>query len=155
MSTPEQQLAEYAQLVEMAKAAENQHKAAVDIIVGMGRDEYGPQTWDEMADDVVNAIGRDKVNGFMGLLQNCDAPTRVVAHLAENPDRAKKIAGMTAGRAAAELGRIEAELMPVGAGGGADPLWVAEVKGGRKRGLGDELSDSQWEKNYEMGGREP
>jgi hypothetical protein len=139
MST-EQQLAEYAQAVEMMKAAENEHKAAVDIIVGMGRDEYGPQTFDEMADDVANAIGRDKVNGFMGLLKNCDAPVKVIEHLAARPERAKKLGAMPPGRAAAELARIEAELMPVGAGGGVDPLWVAEVKGGRKRGLGDELS---------------
>lgn len=70
----------------------------------------------------------------------------MAAHLAENAHRAKKTATMPADRAAAELGRIEAQLMPNGSGARSELAWVFLAKGGNKCGLGD--YDKTWQRNF-------
>jgi hypothetical protein len=146
--TTEEVVADYNRVMEAHLAMERDHQAAVAIVEAQGREDFGDETFNSMCQDFVDAVGKDQVVPLMRLITQTDAPTRVVAHLAENPDLAKRISKMPAGRAAAELGRVEAQLMPNGSGGGADLAWVSRAKGGNKRGLGDELSDAQWEKNF-------
>lgn len=146
--TPEQQLEDYQRAVEAVASADREHAAAVSIIIEQGREDFGPETFDSLAQDVADSVGADRIGSLMRLIAQTDAPVRVIAHLAENPDRAKKLATMTPGRAAAELGRIEGQLMPDGSGGGAEPAWVSRAKGGNKRGLGDDVDDKTWERNF-------
>ena len=125
------------------------YQAAVSTVVAQGQEDYGA-TFDEMSQDVADAIGKENIMPVMASILGCDAPQRVIEHLSQFPERAKKIANMTPGRRAAELGRIEAAIMPNGlSDAGADPAWVTRARGGEKRGLGDELSDEQWWKNFQ------
>ena len=134
---------------QMAMAqAQHIYKTSVDAIVALGREDMGTDTFDHLAQELVGAIGVEKREDVMVSVMQCDAPTRVIQHLAENPDRAKKISDMSPARRAAELGRIEAQLMPSGGDFGAEPAWMARARGGSKTGLGDDLSDAQWEKNF-------
>jgi hypothetical protein len=124
------------------------YQQSVNTIIQQGREDFGDETFDSLSADVAAAIGPDAVLPLMVQIIQTDAPQRVIEHLAANPERAKKLAGMSPARQAAELGRIEAQLMPNGSGGGADPAWVTRARGGEKRGLGDDLSDAQWERNF-------
>jgi hypothetical protein len=124
------------------------YQHAVNTIIDLGRDDYGDQSFDEMSRDVADAVGEANIVPFMASIAETDAPQRVIEHLASNPDRAKKIASMSPARRAQELGRIEAQLMPNGSGAGAEPAWKSRARGGEKRGLGDDLDDKIWEKNF-------
>jgi hypothetical protein len=124
------------------------YQSSVDTIVNQGREDYGDATFDEMAGEIASAIGEQNILPFMVSIAETDAPQRVIEHLASNPDRAKKIAAMTPARRSAELGRIEAQLMPNGSGAGDEPAWKARARGGEKRGLGEDLDDKTWERNF-------
>lgn len=124
------------------------YQSAVDQIVGLGREDYGDQSFDEMSGEIASAIGAAHIVPFMVSVAETDAPQRIIEHLANNPDRAKKIAAMSPARRAAELGRIEAQLMPNGSGAGAEPAWKSRARSTDKRGLGDDLDDKTWEKNF-------
>jgi hypothetical protein len=124
------------------------YQSAVATIVNQGREDFGDQNFDEMSRDVADAVGEANIIPFMVSIAETDAPQRVIEHLAANPDQAKKIAAMSPARRAAQLGRIEAQLMPNGSGAGAEPAWRSRARGGEKRGLGDDLDDKTWEKNF-------
>jgi hypothetical protein len=124
------------------------YQQSVNTIVNQGREDFGDQTFDALSAEVADAVGEANIVPFMVSIAETDAPQRVIEHLASQPDRAKKIAAMTPARRAAELGRIEAQLMPNGSDAGAEPAWKARARGGEKRGLGDDLDDRTWEKNY-------
>jgi hypothetical protein len=124
------------------------YQQAVNTIVNIGREDYGDATFDEMSRDVADAVGEANLLPFMVAIAETDAPQRVIEHLASDPGRAKKIAAMTPARRAQELGRIEAQLMPNGSGAGDEPAWKSRARGGEKRGLGDDLDDKTWEKNF-------
>ena len=126
--------------------------AAVDLSIAMiaerGREEYGIENFDSMCQDLTSVIGADNLEKFKKVVVQCDAPARVYEHLAAFPDRAKEIARMPQARMHAALGRIEAQLMPNAGNFGAEPAWLARERSAEKRGLGDDLSDSQWERNF-------
>lgn len=124
------------------------YQQSVNTIINQGREDYGDATFDDLSRDVADAVGEANIVPFMVAIAETDAPQRVIEHLASNPDRAKKIATMTPARRAQELGRIEAQLMPHGSGAGDEPAWKARARGGEKRGLGDDLDDKVWEKNF-------
>lgn len=123
---------------------------SVGIFIGQGQEDFGNETFDGLCQDVASTIGREAITPLMESIYHTDAPARVIEYLAANPDKAKKIATMHPGRRAAELGRIEAQIMPNGLGGdiGADPAWITRARGGEKRGLGDDLDDKTWERNF-------
>jgi hypothetical protein len=124
------------------------YQTSVDTIINQGREDYGDATFDELSRDVADAVGEANIVPFMVAIAETDAPQRVIEHLASQPDRAKKIAAMSPARRAAELGRIEAQLMPNGSGAGAEPAWKSRARGGEKRGLGDDVDDKTWERNF-------
>jgi hypothetical protein len=130
-----------------AKIADAAFRNAVDKIVEFGREDLGTETFDAISQEVAAAIGNEAIGPVMASIVHCDAPVRVLEHLAENPSLAKEVATMSQARSAQAIGRIEAQLMPYGSGGGAEPAWFNRVRGG-KQGLGDDLSDAQWEKNF-------
>lgn len=138
MSTPEEQqqqwLADY--------------RASVDEIIRQGHEDLGDETFDSISQDVATAVGKDAIEPLMEAIRHCDAPVRVIQHLAENPERAKAIAAMPAGRRNAELGRIEAQIMPSASVGGADPAWKARARGGEKRTYSDAMSDAEFERFF-------
>jgi hypothetical protein len=118
-----------------------------DKVIEIGREDVGAETFDALAVDVAEAVGRENMEAVMTDIVHCDAPQRVIQHLSENPELAKSIAGMSQARRAQALGRVEAQLMPTGSGGGIEPAWFDRARG-NKRGLGDDLSDKQWETNF-------
>jgi hypothetical protein len=124
------------------------YQSAVDTIIDQGRSDFGDATFDEMSREVVDSIGEQNVVAVMVSIAECDAPQRVIEHLSANSDLAKKIGGMSPARRAAELGRIEARLMPDGAGAGAEPAWRSRARGGDRPRLTDDASDAQWEKAF-------
>lgn len=117
-------------------------------VIELGREEVGAETFDAMSKDVADAVGAENIGPVMASIVHTDAPQRIIQHLSENPDLAKSLAGMSQARRAQALGRIEAQLMPYGGGGGAEPAWFARARG-EKSGLGDDLSDEQWHKNFQ------
>lgn len=124
------------------------YQQSVDTIVNLGREDFGDAAFDEISRDVADAVGEANIVPFMVSIAETDAPQRIIEHLAANPDRAKKIATMSPARRAQEFGRIEAQLMPNGSGAGAEPAWKARARGGDQRGLGDDLDDKTWERNF-------
>jgi hypothetical protein len=147
--TPEQQLADYQRALEQVTASEREFEARRGLVLAQGAEEFGNESWETLALEVQDALGKDNVDKFMRVIVNTDAPVRIIEALANDPARAKKIAQMPPGRAAAELARIEAALVPIGSGGGADPTYVAQAKGGNRRNLSDEtLSDKQFEAGF-------
>ncbi len=129
-------------------ALEN-YQRSVETIINQGREDYGEATFDDLSRDVADAVGETNIVPFMAQLAECDAPARIVEHLASNPALAKKIGSMSPARRAAELGRIEARLMPDGSGAGDEPAWKSRSRNGdRPRLEDDSLSDAAWEKAY-------
>lgn len=124
------------------------YQQSVDTIINQGREDYGDATFDEMSQGVADVVGEANIVPFMVSIAETDAPQRVIEHLASNPDRAKKIAAMTPARRAQELGRIEAQLMPNGSGGGAEPAWKSRARNGDRPRLTDDVSDAAWEKAF-------
>ncbi len=129
-----------------------QYEQAVNAVIQLGRDDFGETTFDEMSRDLVGAVGQDALPSVMLQLLQTDCPTRLVEYGSNNPEWAKKLAKMSPARRAAELGRIEALLLPNGAGGGDDPAWITRIRGrdhrGAGNGLGDDVDDRTWERNF-------
>jgi hypothetical protein len=144
--TPEQLIARAQAQAAMAQEQLNRN---VNTVIQQGYEDYGQGTFDTLSQDLSDAIGKENVGPVMASIIQCDAPTRVIQHLAEFPDEAKRIASMPPARRQAALARIENQVMPNGPGNvGADPAWVGRAKGGESRSLGDDVSDAVWERNF-------
>lgn len=121
----------------------------IDTIVKIGREDYGDEAFDNYSHEVAEAAGKENVLQMMESIAQFDATSRLIEHLANNPAEAKKIATMSAARRMTHLARIEAQLLPSGANTGAEPAWKVRARGGEKRGLGDDVPDKQWSKNFD------
>ena len=70
-------------------------------VIELGREEYSAEGFDMMSREVVDAIGTENISVPSWLsLVHCDAPTRIVERLSENPELAKSLAGMSQARRA-------------------------------------------------------
>lgn len=132
------------------------YSQSVNTIIQQGREDFGDEGFDNMSKEVTDVIGEENILPLMVGIMQCDAPQRVIEHLAAHPDRAKKLVGVTPARLSSELGRIEAQIMPYGSNSGADPAWIGRAKSGDKsRVYSDAMSDKEFEKyynrNYEPG----
>jgi hypothetical protein len=98
-------------LQQQMEAAAKQHAQEVQEIVEHGRSTYGARNFDEASETIAsNFKNPEALQGFMGVLRQCDMPADVVAHLGNNPDRAKRLAALSPARQATEIARIEAQL---------------------------------------------
>jgi hypothetical protein len=132
-----------------AAMAYEQHVRNVDAVVAQGREDF--QNFDENMDGLRDAVGADKLPEITALSLNFENPSRLLNHLAENPSDAKRVAGMSPGRRAAELARIEARLMPDAVdASSAEAAWIKRAKGGEKaRDLNDpSISDQDFERLF-------
>jgi hypothetical protein len=122
---------------------------SIAMVVNQGREDFGNATFDSICQDFSTAVGAENVKACMETIIQCDAPPRVLEYLSNYPDRAKKLAHMPQARRAAEIGRIESQIMPNGLGdAGAEPAWLARERSGEKRGLGDDLDPEVWNRNF-------
>lgn len=145
--TPEEQLVQLRQAHDQQMAA--MHESTLKVIE-VGREEFGAEAFDEMSASVADAIGRDNIGSVMSSIIETDMPDKIIAHLAQHPDEAKKIAQMNPSRRSAALGRIESQLLPHSNGPsiGADPAWKHKAAG-RVNLNDDTVSDQQWSRAFD------
>jgi len=133
------------------KIAYAQFQHNVSTIIEQGREDFGSETFDQLSHDLVEAIGREALDPIMRSILQTEAPARMAAFLAENPDRAKQLTRMSEARRAASLAKIEVELMPNLAPSGDEPAWVLRARGGNKKPrMTDDATDAEFEAAWKL-----
>jgi hypothetical protein len=137
---------------EMAEAAFAKDCASIE---DLGRQTHGAQVWDEAVQTVTGKLGPEATRGFSQIVSQFDDPVSVVMHLSNNPGRLEALAKLPAARAVTEIARIEAEHHSATPRAGHEPQWKGIKSGGIlsndawNNGAGDQLSEAQWQKNWE------
>ncbi|HEY8006033.1 MAG TPA: hypothetical protein VIE66_04350 [Methylocella sp.] len=136
---PDQQLMEAAQAIALQT-----HAKELGEIIELGRTEFGTGNFDDASQIVADKLG-PRTQEAVAMLRQFDFPHRLVAELANAPEKLEKLAKMPAGRLAAELARIESRMTSNGhAITGADPAWKGPTVRGR-------VSDADWKKSFGEG----
>jgi hypothetical protein len=137
-----------------AQIAAQQYQQTVNKMVETGYERFGNEAFDDMSQRVIDSVGADAVGGLNSVLTGLDNPASVIEHFADNPDEARRLAGMSPTRAAAQLAKIESRLNPNLATGNMSttrPGWHNRPSGGRSPDavLSDNAtSDREWEKAF-------
>ena len=94
---PDQQLMEAAQAIALQT-----HAKELGEIIELGRTEFGTGNFDDASQIVADKLG-PRTQEAVAMLRQFDFPHRLVAELANAPEKLEKLAKMPAGRLAAEL----------------------------------------------------
>jgi hypothetical protein len=131
------------------------HQREVGEIISIGRETYGADQFDSDSMVVAEKLGARK-DEFLSVIRQFDRPAALVKHFADRPGELEELAKLPTARMLTEIARIESRSAPYGhAVTRADPLWKSDAsKGGRlstqdwNRGVGDSLSEEQWQREY-------
>jgi hypothetical protein len=144
-----------ADLQHQADAANKELTLTIQTIEQRGYESS--QGFHEAATEFVKATG-DKSREILSQMVGCQWPERLVEHLGDHPDEAKRLAAMAPAMRPSALRDLETRLYPNDAELGNEPRWLHEVKGGKgSRDPSDpNISESQFEaafkKKYYSGG---
>jgi hypothetical protein len=105
-ATLDQQAIEAAAEKKLAERTFNEHRAA---LIQNGVKELGPEAWNQKT-DMLAKMGALDVPAFMDALLEVPEAHRLVAALADDPDRLMGLMGKRPAAMAAEMGRMAAEM---------------------------------------------
>jgi hypothetical protein len=135
------------------KQAMAEYQSSISDLIKLGREDYGDH-FDTVSREFVEGIGGEENLPTVAIdLFALDQPHRVIAHLAERPELAKRIAGMSQIRRARALSDIEADLTPSAVRNfDSDPAWRRRLKGGERTTeevlAEDTTSDEVWSRAF-------
>jgi hypothetical protein len=153
---------EVEQIKRLAEREQREQKQAQQLharaskIVEVGRKEYGHDRFDGASQAVADALG-DRLQQTIGVLSESDTPHRHIVELAEDERRLQEFARLAPERQRAELALRQNRTAPFGySRASAEPAYLTPAFSGNRMsdadwnsGAADNLSESQWQKQWE------
>jgi hypothetical protein len=143
--------------------AEAQFQKDASSIEDLGRQTFGAEPFDGAVAALAEKLGPDHTRAFTQVASQFDSPHEIVMKLADDEQRLAAMRQMPPTKFVTEIARIQAELRPREATrrttptGGSEAEWrklhnspnriLSDADWGG--GLADQLSEDQWQRNWE------
>jgi hypothetical protein len=157
-ATPQevQQLKALAEREQREQKQAQQLHARASKIIEVGRKEFGHDRFDGASQAVADALG-ERLPQTIAVLQEFDTPHRHIVELAEDERRLQEFARLGPERQRAELSLRQNRTAPFGySRASAEPAYLTPAFSGDRMsdadwnsGAADNLSESQWQKQWE------